>query len=289
MVTEDVGLRLDGVTMDHLGSAKKVSVTKDDSVILGGSGDRIRIEERCQQIQEQLANTTSDYDKEKLQERHGKLSGGVAVIKVREGRLTQAVQCVHTALAIRRPRFPMLHANPLDGKEVPWHLGLSIGHHVPSLFFPPLRFLLSPISPLSPSPHSVSLTPMPLPSHLRSRILQPSPPVLSQVGGASEVEVGERKDRVTDALHATKAAVEEGIVPGGGTALLYASKKLAVLRDSLPNMDQKMGVDIIMRALRKPCQRIIDNAGGEGASVAGKLLDQADETLGYDAATGEYW
>lgn len=189
VITEDVGLKLEGVKMEHLGSAKKISVTKDDTVVLDGAGDRRAIEERCQQLQEAIAASTSDYDKEKLQERHGKLSGGVAVIKV---------------------------------------------------------------------------------------------------GGASEVEVGERKDRVTDALHATKAAVEEGIVPGGGTALLYASKGLAALREDMAANDQKMGVDIVARALRRPCQTIVDNAGGEGATVVGKLLDQDDYKWGFNAATGEY-
>jgi len=189
VVTEDVGLRLEAVGVEHLGRAKKITVTKDDTVILDGAGDRHAIEERCQQIQEAISVSTSDYDKEKLQERHGKLSGGVAVIKV---------------------------------------------------------------------------------------------------GGASEVEVGERKDRVTDALNATKAAVEEGIVPGGGTALLYASKRLAALKEGMASADQRTGVDIIARALRKPCQRIVDNAGGDGAAVVGKLLDQPDETLGYDASSGTY-
>lgn len=231
-MTEDVGLRLEAVGVEHLGRAKKITVTKDDTVILDGAGDRHAIEERCQQvggrelrspfvdshlipicrfvdkshlgvifrlttnlrdphpqIQEAISVSTSDYDKEKLQERHGKLSGGVAVIKV---------------------------------------------------------------------------------------------------GGASEVEVGERKDRVTDALNATKAAVEEGIVPGGGTALLYASKRLAALKEGMASADQRTGVDIIARALRKPCQRIVDNAGGDGAAVVGKLLDQPDETLGYDASSGTY-
>ena len=109
-----------------------------------------------------------------------------------------------------------------------------------------------------------------------------------RVGGASEVEVGERKDRVTDALNATKAAVEEGIVPGGGSALLHVSRDLVALREGMTNADQKAGVDIIIRALRKPCQTIVDNAGGEGAAVVGKLLEASDNQTGYNAATGQY-
>ena len=109
-----------------------------------------------------------------------------------------------------------------------------------------------------------------------------------RVGGASEVEVGERKDRVTDALNATKAAVEEGIVPGGGAALLHVSRDLEALKASMTNADQRSGVDIIMRALRKPCQTIVDNAGGEGAAVVGKLLEEKDVNVGFNAATGKY-
>ncbi|XP_022722853.1 chaperonin CPN60-2, mitochondrial isoform X2 [Durio zibethinus] len=165
----------------------EVTVSKDDTVVLDGDGDKKAIEERCEQIRSAIELSTSDYDKEKLQERLAKLSGGVAVLKI---------------------------------------------------------------------------------------------------GGASEAEVGEKKDRVTDALNATKAAVEEGIVPGGGVALLYASKKL----DELPtaNFDQKIGVQIIQNALKTPVYTIASNAGAEGAVVVGKLLEQDNPDLGYDAAKGEY-
>ncbi|XP_051128023.1 chaperonin CPN60-2, mitochondrial-like [Andrographis paniculata] len=187
VITEELGMNLDDVELDMLGSCKKVTISKDDTVILDGAGQKKAIEERCEQIRSAIELSTSDYDKEKLQERLAKLSGGVAVLKI---------------------------------------------------------------------------------------------------GGASETEVGEKKDRVTDALNATKAAVEEGIVPGGGVALLYASKEL----DKLPtaNFDQKIGVQIIQNALKTPVHTIASNAGVEGAVVVGKLLESDNPDLGYDAAKGEY-
>ncbi|TYH55395.1 hypothetical protein ES332_D09G232400v1 [Gossypium tomentosum] len=187
VITEELGMNLEKVDLDMLGTCKKVTVSKDDTVILDGNGDKKAIEERCEQIRSAIELSTSDYDKEKLQERLAKLSGGVAVLKI---------------------------------------------------------------------------------------------------GGASEAEVGEKKDRVTDALNATKAAVEEGIVPGGGVALLYASKEL----DKLPtaNFDQKIGVQIIQNALKTPVHTIASNAGVEGAVIVGKLLEQDNPDLGYDAAKGEY-
>ncbi|XP_014513863.1 chaperonin CPN60-2, mitochondrial [Vigna radiata var. radiata] len=187
LITEELGLKLEKVDLDMLGTCKKITISKDDTVILDGAGDKKSIEERCEQIRSAIENSTSDYDKEKLQERLAKLSGGVAVLKI---------------------------------------------------------------------------------------------------GGASEAEVGEKKDRVTDALNATKAAVEEGIVPGGGVALLYASKELDKLQTA--NFDQKIGVQIIQNALKTPVLTIASNAGVEGAVVVGKLLEQDDHDLGYDAAKGEY-
>ncbi|KAJ9182373.1 hypothetical protein P3X46_006375 [Hevea brasiliensis] len=187
VITEELGLNLEKVDIDMLGSCKKITVSKDDTVILDGAGDKKAIEERCEQIRSAIELSTSDYDKEKLQERLAKLSGGVAVLKI---------------------------------------------------------------------------------------------------GGASEAEVGEKKDRVTDALNATKAAVEEGIVPGGGVALLYASKELDKLQTA--NFDQKIGVQIIQNALKTPVHTIASNAGVEGAVVIGKLLEQDNHDLGYDAAKGEY-
>ncbi|KAM0941956.1 putative chaperonin Cpn60/TCP-1 family, groEL-like apical domain superfamily [Dioscorea sansibarensis] len=187
LITEELGMNLEKVEADMLGSCKKATISKDDTIILDGAGDKKGIEERCELIRSGIELSTSDYDKEKLQERLAKLSGGVAVLKI---------------------------------------------------------------------------------------------------GGASEAEVGEKKDRVTDALNATKAAVEEGIVPGGGVALLYASKELDKLQTA--NFDQKIGVQIIQNALKTPVHAIASNAGVEGAVVVGKLLEQDNPDLGYDAAKGEY-
>ncbi|KAH6770248.1 heat shock protein 60 [Perilla frutescens var. hirtella] len=187
VITEELGMNLDDVDLDILGSCKKVTISKDDTVVLDGSGEKKSIEERCELIRSAVEMSTSDYDKEKLQERLAKLSGGVAVLKI---------------------------------------------------------------------------------------------------GGASEAEVGEKKDRVTDALNATKAAVEEGIVPGGGVALLYAAKELEKLPTA--NFDQKIGVQIIQNALKTPVFTIASNAGVEGAVVVGKLLESENPDLGYDAAKGEY-
>ncbi|KAJ4844842.1 hypothetical protein Tsubulata_017642 [Turnera subulata] len=187
VITEELGLNLENMNVDMFGSCKKITVSKDDTVVLDGAGDKKSIEGRCEQIRSAIESSTSDYDKEKLQERLAKLSGGVAVLKI---------------------------------------------------------------------------------------------------GGASEAEVGEKKDRVTDALNATKAAVEEGIVPGGGVALLYASKELDKLQTA--NFDQKIGVQIIQNALKMPVHTIAANAGVEGAVVVGKLLEQDNPDLGYDAAKGEY-
>jgi len=187
VVSEDLGIKLENVGLDMLGTAKRVNITKEDTVIVDGVGSEDDIKARVEQIKAQIEVTTSDYDKEKLQERLAKLSGGVAVIKV---------------------------------------------------------------------------------------------------GGATEVEVKERKDRVDDALHATRAAVEEGVVAGGGTALLYATKALDGLKGE--NDDQTRGVDIIRRALQAPLRQIATNAGVDGAVVAGKLLEQDDVNFGFDAQNEEY-
>lgn len=187
VITEDRGLNLNKVKVEMLGTAKKVTVSLDDTIILHGGGDKRLIEERCEELRTAMENSSAMFDKEKAQERLSKLSGGVAVFKV---------------------------------------------------------------------------------------------------GGASEAEVGERKDRVTDALNATRAAIEEGIVPGGGVALLYATKVLENIQTS--NEDQKRGVQIIQNALKAPTFTIVSNAGGDGALVLGKLLEQDDLNLGYDAAKGVY-
>ncbi|MBN8542961.1 MAG: chaperonin GroEL [Alphaproteobacteria bacterium] len=187
VISEDLGIKLETVNLEMLGRAKKVTITKDDTTIVDGAGDKKAIEARCAQIKAQVEETTSDYDKEKLQERLAKLSGGVAVLKV---------------------------------------------------------------------------------------------------GGASEVEVKERKDRVDDALHATRAAVEEGIVPGGGVTLLYASRALDKVKSV--NDDERAGINIIRRALQAPIRQIVENSGLDGAVVAGKLLESDDTNHGFDAQNLEY-
>jgi chaperonin GroEL len=187
VISEDLGIKLENVTLDMLGKAKKVTIDKENTTIVDGAGNKKDIEARCTQIRNQVEDTTSDYDKEKLQERLAKLSGGVAVLKV---------------------------------------------------------------------------------------------------GGSTEVEVKERKDRVDDALNATRAAVEEGIVPGGGTTLLYCSRSLESLTGS--NEDQKAGISIVKRALQAPLRQIIENAGLDGAVVAGKILESKDTNFGFDAQKMEY-
>ena len=189
LISQETGQKLESTTMDMLGSAKKITITKDNTVILNGQGAPEAIAQRCDNIRSHMALTQSSYEKEKLEERLAKLSGGVAVIKV---------------------------------------------------------------------------------------------------GGASEVEVGEKKDRIEDALNATRAAVAEGIVVGGGAALLYASKCLEPLKEKAVNFDQKIGIDIIERAIRVPCATIARNAGVEGAVVVNTLLNSKDLNIGYNAATGEY-
>ena len=187
LISEDLGIKLENVTPEMLGKAKTVRITKDDTTIIDGAGDKVNIQARVSQIRSQIAESTSDYDKEKLQERLAKLAGGVAVIRV---------------------------------------------------------------------------------------------------GGATEVEVKEKKDRVDDAMHATRAAVEEGVIAGGGVALLYATKALESLKGE--NNDQQVGIDIIRRAIQAPVRQIAENAGAEGSVVVGKLLDQKDTSFGYNAQTGEY-
>jgi chaperonin GroEL len=187
LISEDLGIKLENVTLDMLGKAKKVRIDKENTTIIDGAGKKADIQGRIGQIKAQIEETTSDYDKEKLQERLAKLAGGVAVLRV---------------------------------------------------------------------------------------------------GGATEVEVKERKDRVDDAMHATRAAVEEGIVPGGGTALLYATESLKKVRAD--NDDEKVGIDIVRRAIQVPARLIAENAGMDGAVVIGKLLDKGSHNWGYDAQSNEY-
>jgi chaperonin GroEL len=187
VISEDLGIKLETVTLDMLGTAKKVTIDKDNTTLVDGAGDKKAIEARCSQLRQQVETTTSDYDKEKLQERLAKLAGGVAVLKV---------------------------------------------------------------------------------------------------GGVTEIEVKERKDRVDDALHATRAAVEEGIVAGGGSALLFSVHSLEKLKGA--NNDQQVGIDIIRKALQSPIRQIAENSGFDGAVVAGKVLDSNDITYGFDAQNEVY-
>ncbi len=187
LISEDLGMKLDNVSLSMLGSAKKIKISKEDTVIVDGAGAKADIEARCSQIRQQVSETTSDYDKEKLQERLAKLVGGVAVLKV---------------------------------------------------------------------------------------------------GGATEVEVKERKDRVEDALHATRAAVEEGVVAGGGATLFYAARVLENLKAL--NEDQQAGVNIVKKAMQSPIRQIAENAGVDGAIVVGKLEESKSNTMGFDAQSMEY-
>nr|CAD6602797.1 chaperonin GroEL [Rhizobium sp. Khangiran2] len=187
VISEDLGIKLDNVTLNMLGRAKKVSIEKENTTIIDGAGSKAEIEGRANQIRAQIEETTSDYDREKLQERLAKLAGGVAVIRV---------------------------------------------------------------------------------------------------GGSTEVEVKEKKDRVDDALHATRAAVEEGILPGGGVALLRAVKALDDVKTANP--DQKVGIEIVRRAIEAPVRQIAENAGAEGSIIVGKLREKTDFSFGWNAQTNEY-
>jgi len=187
LISEDLGMKLEDVTLSHLGQAKKVIITKDDTTIVDGSGSKADVDSRCSSIKKQMAETTSDYDREKLQERLAKLSGGVAILKV---------------------------------------------------------------------------------------------------GGATEVEVKERKDRVEDALAATRAAMQEGIVAGGGSALLFAGHVLENLKGA--NEDQTTGINIIKKVIRAPIRQIAENAGFDGAVVANEVSSKKDASFGYDAQNNKY-
>ena len=187
LIAEDLGIKLENVTLEMLGRAKRVRIEKENTTIIDGAGKKADIEARIAQIKAQIEETTSDYDKEKLQERLAKLAGGVAVIRV---------------------------------------------------------------------------------------------------GGSTEVEVKEKKDRVDDAMHATKAAVEEGIVPGGGVALLRAKAAIGKLNGE--NADVQAGINIVLKALEAPIRQIAENAGVEGSIVVGKILENKSQTFGFDAQTEEY-
>jgi chaperonin GroEL len=187
VISEELGMKLENVGLDMLGKARKVSITKDETTIVDGAGEKSEIEARVSQIRAQIEDTTSDYDKEKLQERLAKLAGGVAIIRV---------------------------------------------------------------------------------------------------GGASETEVKERKDRVDDALNATRAAVQEGVVVGGGVALVRASGKLKGLEGA--NADQTAGIAIVRKALQAPMRQIAENAGVDGSVVAGKIIESTDASFGFNAQTEEY-
>jgi len=187
LISEELGIKLENVTLEHLGQAKKITISKEETIVVDGAGDKDAIAGRVAQIKAQIEETTSDYDREKLQERLAKLAGGVAVIRV---------------------------------------------------------------------------------------------------GGATETEVKERKDRVDDAVHATRAAIEEGIVPGGGVTLLYAAKAVEQLKPV--NNDERVGIEIVRKALQAPVRQIAENSGTDGSIVVGKLLDSTDANWGYDAQKGEF-
>jgi chaperonin GroEL len=187
VISEDLGIKLENVTLEMLGKAKKVLIEKENTTIVDGAGKKADIQGRCTQLRVQIEETTSDYDREKLQERLAKLAGGVAIIRV---------------------------------------------------------------------------------------------------GGSTEVEVKERKDRVDDGLHATRAAVEEGIVPGGGVALARASLILAKLK--VDNDDQRVGIEIVRKAVQTPLRQIAENAGEDGAVISGRVLDKDEYNWGFDAQTGEF-
>jgi chaperonin GroEL len=187
VISEDLGIELETVTLDMMGTAKRVNITKEETTIVDGAGKKKDIEARCNQIRAQVEETTSDYDSEKLQERLAKLAGGVAVVRV---------------------------------------------------------------------------------------------------GGSTEVEVKERKDRVDDAMHATRAAVEEGIIPGGGAALIYAGRGLVKL--SPANDDQAVGVNIVRKAIQAPARQIAENAGEDGSVIVGKMLESKDTNWGFDAQEGKF-
>jgi chaperonin GroEL len=187
MIAEDLGIKLENVTLQMLGKAKRVRIEKENTTIINGAGKKADIEGRVAQIKAQIEETTSDYDKEKLQERLAKLAGGVAVIRV---------------------------------------------------------------------------------------------------GGATEIEVKEKKDRVDDALNATRAAVEEGVVPGGGVALLRAKGAVAKLKSD--NADEQAGINIVLKALESPIRQIVENAGGEGSIVVGKISENKSQTFGFNAQNDEY-
>jgi chaperonin GroEL len=187
LISEDLGIKFENVTLEMVGKSKRVHIDRDNTTIIGGAGEKKKIQGRVAQIKAQIEEATSDYDREKLQERLAKLAGGVAIIRV---------------------------------------------------------------------------------------------------GGATEVEVKERKDRVDDAVHATRAAVEEGVVPGGGIALLYGIKALNHMKPE--NDDQKAGIDIVRRALAYPTRLIAENAGADSSMIVGKLLEQGDVNQGFDAQTGHY-
>jgi chaperonin GroEL len=187
VISEELGIKLENVTLDMLGKAKKVLIDKENTTVVEGAGKKADIVGRCTQIRAQIEETTSDYDREKLQERLAKLAGGVAIIRV---------------------------------------------------------------------------------------------------GGSTEIEVKERKDRVDDGLHATRAAVEEGIVPGGGVALARASLILSKL--NAENEDQRVGIEIVRKAVQMPLRQIAENAGEDGAVISGKILDKDQYNWGFDAQTGEF-
>ena len=230
----------------------QITVTKDDTIILDGAGSKDAISERCAQIRQAADETTSDYDRDKLQERLAKLSGGVAVLKIGGASEVRKALTVYMASL----RCCWLHMSP----------STTLCKHSLSVRCAACVMYLLAVKAAMPSCQLTS----------------------AQQTSCLQVEVGEKKDRVTDALNATKAAVDEGIVAGGGAALLHASRSLPSLKEGMPNLDQKVGVDIVSRAVQMPAKTILRNAGLEGAVVVGKLLESENPNFGYDSAKDEY-
>ena len=297
VVSEDLGHKLDQVDISMLGTAKKITVSKDDTIILDGAGEKATIEERCEQLRDAIAESSSDYDREKMQERLAKLSGGVAVLKVGGGsevevsekkdRVVDALNATKAAVdegIVAGGGTALLKASKalteLEGSmpNFDQKVGVQI---IKAAIRVPMKTIANNAGVESTSDYDRE--------KMQERLAKLSGGVaVLKVGGGSEVEVSEKKDRVVDALNATKAAVDEGIVAGGGTALLKASKALTELEGSMPNFDQKVGVQIIKAAIRVPMKTIANNAGVEGSVVVEKVLGSDDDSWGYDAATGEY-
>ncbi|MDR3466337.1 MAG: TCP-1/cpn60 chaperonin family protein, partial [Xanthobacteraceae bacterium] len=298
MVSSDLGVRLENVTIQMLGRTKKVMIEKENTTIVNGAGKKVDIEARISQIKAQIEETTSDYDREKLQERLAKLAGGVAVIRVggatevevkeRKDRVDDAMHA--TRAAVEEGILPgggvaLLRASEqLKGirtkKEMVDKENTTIinGAGKKADIEARVAQIKAQIEETTSDYDR---------EKLQERLAKLAGGVaVIRVGGATEVEVKERKDRVDDAMHATRAAVEEGILPGGGVALLRASEQLKRIKTQ--NDDQKTGVEIVRRALSAPARQIAINAGEDGSVIVGKILEKEQYAYGFDSQSGEY-